>query len=314
LRQPGSSFKPYVYAAAVDAGILDKNTTVTDKSTCIGNWCPHNYKGGFKGSMPAWSAMAQSINTIPVQLSIQLGKEASSVKSGRAKIVDIAHQMGVKSDLYDAQCMPIGCVELTALDQAVGYNTLANGGYRVKPYAIVQIRNTNGELIYTAEPEKIKVLSERVVSNLNFMLNKVIDQGTGVAAKIQGQTIAGKTGTTNAYKDAWFVGYTGSMVASIWMGNDDNSSSNNMTGGTLPARTWKLIMEEALKTQPAKAPAYLNAAPIVNNTKTNQPTKKVEKMGEPLSLAPQNFDPPAPPVVRERNFLEKLFNIGDKNE
>lgn len=310
LRQPGSSFKPYVYAAAIDAGILDKNTTVTDRPTCIGNWCPHNYKGGFKGSMPAWSAMAQSINTIPVQLSIQLGKEASSVRAGRAKIADMARQMGVESNLYDAQCMPIGCVEVTALDQAVGFNTLANGGYRVKPYAITNIRNTNGDIVYTVEPDKTKVLSERVVSNLNFMLNKVVDQGTGVAAKIQGQTIAGKTGTTNAYKDAWFVGYTGSMVASIWMGNDDNTSSNNMTGGTLPARTWKLIMEEALKTQPTKAPAYLNVAPVVVANPKQPPAKKPEKVGEPLSLAPQQFDPPAP-VIKERTFFEKLFNIGD---
>lgn len=300
LRQPGSSFKPYVYAAAVDAGILDKDTIVTDKPTCIGNWCPHNYKGGYAGAMPAWQAMAVSINTIPVQLSIQLGKEASSVKAGRARIIDMAERMGVKTHLYDSQSLPIGSVELTPLDQAVGYNTLASGGFRVKPFAVLDIKNTAGETVYTRIPERERVLSDRVVSNLNFMLNKVVESGTGTASKIQGYQIAGKTGTTNAYRDAWFVGYSGSMVGSVWMGNDDNASSNNMTGGSLPARTWKLVMEQALKTQPAK-PLLGITAPVQNTNTRTKTTKPVE-----TPAAPKNFEPP---VVREKNWLEKLLNL-----
>lgn len=301
LRQPGSSFKPYVYAAAVEAGILDKDTIVTDRPTCIGKWCPHNYNGSYSGSMPAWQAMAQSINSIPVQLSIQLGKESSSVKVGRKRIIDMAYKMGVRSELYDAQSLPIGSVELTPLDQAVGYTSLANGGYKVKPYAIKEIKNSQGETVYITEPQREQVLNERVVSNMNFMLNKVIEQGTGTGAKIQGQTIAGKTGTTNAYKDAWFVGYTGSLVGSIWMGNDDNTSSERMTGGSLPARTWKLVMEEALKTQPVKPPPFLTLAtqPVTNNK-----AKKTTTTPE----GPKQFEPP---VEKERSFWQKLFNFGD---
>ena len=298
LRQPGSSFKPYVYAAAVDAGILDKDTVVTDRPTCIGNWCPNNYRGNYAGSMPAWQAMAVSINTIPVQLSIQLGKDSSSVKAGRARIVEMANRMGVKSNLYDAQSLPIGSVELTPLDQAVGYNTLASGGYRVQPFAVVDVKNTAGETIYNRKIEREKVLSDRVVGNLNFMLNKAVDQGTGTAAKITGYQIAGKTGTTNAYRDAWFVGYTSSMVGVVWMGNDNNASSNNMTGGSLPARTWKLVMEEALKTQPNK-PLLGLTAPVTVNTKTRTPNRPVE-----TPAAPRSFEPP---VVKEKTWLEKLF-------
>jgi penicillin-binding protein 1A len=297
LRQPGSSFKPYVYAAAIDAGIIDKDTVVTDKPTCIGKWCPRNYNGGYSGSMRAWQAMAASINTIPVQLSIQLGKEDSSLKAGRAKIIDMAHRMGVNSEMYDSQSLPIGSVEVTPLDQAAGYASLANGGFRITPYAIIEVKNTNGDIIYKHKPSKERVLSERVVSNMNFMLNKVTESGTATSVKIPGEVIAGKTGTTNAYKDAWFIGYTGSMVASIWMGNDDNSSSNRMTGGSLPARTWKLIMENALKTQPSKAPPFvLGVSTPTRNTKPQPPV---------VSVAPKQFEPP---VVREKTFFERLFN------
>lgn len=303
LRQPGSSFKPYVYAAAVDAGILDKDTIVTDRPTCIGKWCPHNYNGGFVGSMPAWQAMAQSINTIPVQLSIQLGKEISSVKAGRQKIIDMAHKMGVRSELYDAQSLPIGSVELTPLDQAVGYTSFANGGYRVKPFAIREVKNSLGETVYINSIEKERVLSDRVISNMNFMLNKVVEAGTAANVKMPNYTIAGKTGTTNAYKDAWFVGYTGSMTAAIWMGNDDNASSERMTGGSLPARTWKLVMEEALKTYPNKPPPGLTL--VVNNA-TNNTSKN--KKTTTTTDGPKQFEPP---VVKERTFWQRLFNIED---
>jgi penicillin-binding protein 1A len=304
LRQPGSSFKPYVYAAAVDAGILDKDTVVTDRPTCVGRWCPHNYNGSYSGSMPAWQAMAQSINSIPVQLSIQLGKENSSVKSGRDKIVNMAYKMGVRSELYDSQSLPIGSVEVTPLDQAVGYTSLANGGYRVRPYSIKEVRNSSGDVIYVTEPEMEKLLSERVVSNLNYMLNKVVDQGTAASVRMPDYTIAGKTGTTNAYKDAWFVGYTGSLTAAIWMGNDDNSSSEKMTGGSLPARTWKLVMEEALKTYPNRPPPFLTLAvnPATNKSKKATPTPPTTATG------PKQFEPP---VVKERGFWQKLFNLDD---
>jgi penicillin-binding protein 1A len=307
MRQPGSSFKPYVYAAAVDAGILDKDTIVNDRPTCIGKWCPNNYGRSFSGSMPAWQALAQSINSIPVQLSIQLGQKESSVKAGRAKIIEMAHRMGVRSELYDTQSLPIGSVEITPLDQAVGYATLANGGYRVQPYAISEVRTSSGEVVFRQEIVKERVLSDRVVSNLNFMLNKVVDAGTGGAAKIPGQVVAGKTGTTNAYRDAWFVGYTGSMVGAVWMGNDDNSSSEKMTGGSLPARTWRLVMEQALKAKPTKAPPFLVDNTVkVANTGTKQQAQQPRPA--PVSIAPKEFQPPE---VKERGFFERLFGSND---
>jgi penicillin-binding protein 1A len=304
MRQPGSSFKPYVYATAIDAGIIDKDTLVTDKPTCIGNWCPHNYGGRYMGTIPAWQAAANSLNSIPVQLSIELGKQESSLKAGRAKIINMAHTMGVMSELRDSQSLPIGSVEVTPLDQVTGYTTLANGGYRVKPFAVLEVRNSAGDLIYTGQPQKERAISDKVVSNLNFMLNKVVEQGTARAVQIPGQVIAGKTGTTNASRDAWFVGYTGSLVAAIWMGNDDNSSTGSMTGGSYPARTWNLIMTEALKTVPNKAPPFL-AEPAPQQAAAKKKAPAAPKQPE---SQPKEFEPPA---IREPTFFERLFGINN---
>jgi penicillin-binding protein 1A len=136
------------------------------------------------------------------------------------------------------------------------------------------------------------------------MLNKVVEQGTARAVQIPGQVIAGKTGTTNASRDAWFVGYTGNMVGAIWMGNDNNSSTGSMTGGSYPARTWNLVMTEALKSVPAKSPPFLNE-PVSQTTNKKKPqpnTKPIE------SVQPKTFEPP---IVKEPSFLEKLFGINN---
>ncbi|GJD98143.1 transglycosylase domain-containing protein [Methylobacterium isbiliense] len=254
LRQPGSSFKPFVYAAALSTGQWRPDSKVVDSPVCIGNWCPANYGRSFAGSMPLWIAVAKSINTIPVKFSIQMGKalgethDARAAKLGRAKIIDTSRRMGLTTTLTDSVSLPIGSAEVTVIDQAAGYAVFANGGRRAKPYAAVEIRTSAGEVIYrhdTSEPAPEQVLSTRVVADMNYMLNKVVDEGTGRKAAIEGSRTAGKTGTTNAYKDAWFVGYTGNYVAAVWYGNDDHSSTKNMTGGSLPALTFHEVLQPA---------------------------------------------------------------------
>ena len=254
LRQPGSSFKPFVYAAALSTGQWRPDSKVVDSPVCIGNWCPANYGRSFAGSMPLWIAVAKSINTIPVKFSIQMGKalgethDARAAKLGRAKIIDTSRRMGLTTTLTDSVSLPSGSAEVTVIDQAAGYAVFANGGRRAKPYAAVEIRTSAGEVIYrhdTSEPAPEQVLSTRVVADMNYMLNKVVDEGTGRKATIEGARTAGKTGTTNAYKDAWFVGYTGNYVAAVWYGNDDHSSTKNMTGGSLPALTFHEVLQPA---------------------------------------------------------------------
>jgi penicillin-binding protein 1A len=251
LRQPGSSFKSYVYAAALSTGLYRPNTKVTDTPVCIGNWCPGNYnRGSHAGTMPLTTALAKSINTIPVIMSIKMGQAtgvshvANAAKIGRAKIIQTARAMGLTTPLTDTVSLPIGAAEVTVIDQTAAYAVFANGGRRANPYAAVEVRNTAGEVIYRRdqEPPGTQVLSTQVVADMNYMLSKVPEEGTGRRAALEGIKSAGKTGTTNAYRDAWYVGYTGNLVAGVWFGNEDHTSTNNMTGGSLPAMTWHEVM------------------------------------------------------------------------
>ncbi|MBB3018626.1 penicillin-binding protein 1A [Microvirga lupini] len=268
LRQPGSSFKPFVYAAALTTNPkLRPSSTVVDRPVCLGNWCPQNYGRSFSGSMPLVSALARSINSIPVIMSVEIGK--GNAKAGRAVIVDTAKRMGLTHPLTDSSSLPIGAAEVTPIDMAASYAVFANGGKRADPYAAWEVRNSSGEVIYRHDrdtPPK-QVLDTRVVQDMNFMLNKVVEEGTGKRAALEGIPVAGKTGTTNGYKDAWFVGYTGNLVASVWYGNDDSSPMNNMTGGTLPAMTWHDVMTVAhqnLEIRPIPGASPANASRVAS--------------------------------------------------
>ena len=268
LRQPGSSFKPFVYAAALTTNPkLRPNSIVVDRPICLGNWCPQNYGRSFSGSMPLVSALARSINSIPVIMSVEIGK--GNAKAGRAVIVDTAKRMGLTHPLTDSSSLPIGAAEVTPIDMAASYAVFANGGKRADPYAAWEVRNSSGEVIYRHDrdtPPK-QVLDTRVVHDMNFMLNKVVEEGTGKRAALEGIPVAGKTGTTNGYKDAWFVGFTGNLVASVWYGNDDSSPMNDMTGGTLPAMTWHEVMNLAhqnLEIRPIPGASPANASRVAS--------------------------------------------------
>jgi penicillin-binding protein 1A len=244
-RQPGSSFKPYVYSTAFIHG-LKPSTVVVDGPICIGNWCPHNYSGGYSGSQTLMSALVRSINTVPVRLSIMIGN--GNPKAGRAKIVALARSMGLRSPLPDTPSLPIGADEVTVFDHTGAFATFPNGGLAVTPHAILEVRSATGDLIWRFDrdgPKPRRVMPAGVASDINMILNQAVEAGTGRRSLVEGVKSAGKTGTTNAYRDAWFVGYTGNMVAGVWYGNDDYQSSNRMTGGSLPAMTWQKIMAYA---------------------------------------------------------------------
>lgn len=246
LRQPGSSFKPFVYAAAMTVNPKLKPTSnVVDAPICLGNWCPQNYGRKFSGSMSLTSAIARSINSIPVRMSLEIGK--GNAKAGRAIIIDTAKRMGLTHPLTDSSSLPIGAAEVTVIDMAASYAVFANGGRRSDPYAAWEVRSSSGNVLFRHERDvqPKQVLETRVVQDMNFMLSKVVEEGTGKRAALDGIKTAGKTGTTNGYKDAWFVGYTGNLAAAVWYGNDDSSPMNEMTGGSLPAMTWKEVMTAA---------------------------------------------------------------------
>ena len=272
LRQPGSSFKPFVYAAALTTNPkLRPTSTVVDTPICLGNWCPQNYGRSFSGSMPLVSALARSINSIPVRMSLEIGK--GNAKAGRTIIIETAKRMGLTHPLANEAPLPIGAAEVTVIDMAASYAVFANGGYRADPYAAWEVRNSSGEVIYRHDrdtPPK-QVLETRVVEDMNFMLNRVVTEGTGRRAALDGIPTAGKTGTTNGYKDAWFVGYTGNLVASVWYGNDDSKPMNNMTGGTLPALTWHEVMEFAHQNLEIRPIPGVDSAPFARVAKAGRP-------------------------------------------
>jgi penicillin-binding protein 1A len=273
LRQPGSSFKPYVYATALATGTIKPTSIVVDSPVCIGNWCPKNYSGGFSGSMTVTHALVRSINVIPVKLSIQLGN--GNPKIGRAKIRETAKAMGLRTPLPDTPSMPIGADEVTVLDHTGGYATFVNGGKAITPHAILEVRTGNGDLIWRFDRDgkkPVQVITPQVANDMNMMMSKVVEEGTARRAQLDGIKAAGKTGTTNAHRDAWFVGFTGNFVCGVWYGNDDYTPMGQMTGGSLPAQTWKEIMAYAhqgieLKQIPGLAPQQPTAPRVADNKK-----------------------------------------------
>jgi penicillin-binding protein 1A len=243
LRQPGSSFKPIVYATALASGKFKPDSMVVDAPVCIVNWCPANFGGKYMGRVTLTQAITHSLNSVPVRLSIALGD--GNPKLGRAKIIQMARRLGIYTDLPDTQSLPLGADGVNPLEMASVYAVFANGGRKAPPHAALEIMNPKGKVIYTFEkdgPPRPQVLPTQVATDIVWMMRHVVAQGTGRAAIIPGMMLAGKTGTTNASRDAWFDGYSPYLVGVIWMGNDDYEPTNKMTGGSLPAKTWHQVM------------------------------------------------------------------------
>jgi penicillin-binding protein 1A len=334
LRQPGSSFKPYVYAAALING-MKPTSIVVDGPVCIGNWCPQNYGHGYSGSMTLLMALTKSINTIAVKLSIAIGN--GNAKVGRAKIVKLAHDMGLRTPLPDTPSLPIGADEVTVLDHTAAYATFPNMGKAVTPHAILEVRTGTGDLVWRFDrdgPKPRQVMPPSVAGDMIKMMNSVVENGTGRRARLDDTAAAGKTGTTNAYRDAWFVGYTGNFVCGVWVGNDDYQVMNRMTGGSVPAMTWHKIMAYAhqgieLKQLPGVPAPQIRQQPAVAEvkSKSNEPpppprpallTKRgadvlvrVEKMMDDANRA---LGPVAPARPTVSSGKDKQAQVPDRGE
>src|SRR4051812_5011424 len=207
-RQPGSSFKPYVYSTALMNG-FKPTSVVVDGPVCIGNWCPQNYGRSYSGSITLTQALTRSINVIPVKLSIALGK--GNPKLGRAMIVATARKFGIKSPLPDTPSLPIGADEVNVLEHTVAYATFPNKGMAVAPHSLLEVRSAAGDTIWRFDrdgPKPHQAITPQVAADMVMMMSKVVEEGTARRAQLSGVKAAGKTGTTNAYRDAWFVGYT----------------------------------------------------------------------------------------------------------
>jgi len=251
LRQPGSAFKPFVYLAALLDG-MKPESPIIDGPISIGRWSPRNYSHRYAGRTNLITALAKSYNTVPVRI---------MTKIGRKKIIDAAKRVGVQSELLSVPSMVLGANGMSVLDITRGYATFANGGRLSNPHTVLEIRRASGEIIYNrrrnAPPER-QVIPSTVASDLNRMMGQVIKSGTARRADLGYTPAAGKTGTTQSYRDAWFIGFTGKYVTGIWYGNDHYSPTHRATGGSIPARTWKAYM---LRADRAKRPVPLLGLP-----------------------------------------------------
>jgi penicillin-binding protein 1A len=240
-RQPGSSFKTYVYATAIETGIVSSKSIVQDSNVTCGNWSPKNYTGGNGSgqSVPIGNAFKQSLNTTAVDLSL---------KAGREKVVEMTERLGI--DGVKKTCsMALGDTGITPLQHTGGYAAFANGGKLAKPYALMEVFNSKSDLVYSRErdePEPPRVLRPKVVEQMNQLMQLVVTDGTGKKAALDFTHAVGKTGTSSSYRDAWFMGFTGSLVTGVWLGNDDFTKMTNdkggVTGGSFPAQIWHDFM------------------------------------------------------------------------
>jgi penicillin-binding protein 1A len=248
-RQPGSAFKPFVYLAGLEAGIRPDDTFV-DGPIQIGNWRPHNYTNRYLGEVTAAEALAESINTVAVQV---------SQRAGIPRLIATASRLGIASNLAPDASLALGTNEVNLLELVSAYAPFANGGSGVLAYSITDIRDTAGRVVYHRSGSGAgQVVAADEVGAMNAMLSGVISHGTGKAASLP-RPVAGKTGTTQEYRDAWFIGYTADLVAGVWLGNDDNTPMNKVTGGSLPAPAWRAFMLAATQGMPIKP---LPSAPL----------------------------------------------------
>jgi 1A family penicillin-binding protein len=237
-RQAGSLFKLFVYLTALQRGYTPQSVVV-DRPTQIGEWEPQNYSGGFRGSMSLRNAFANSVNTIAVQLSDEVGIPA---------VIDTAKRMGVQSPLPAVPSLALGSAEVTLMEMTRAFGSVAAGVQSIEPYSIRSIAGSSQQALYTKPNAGTEVSGQLGASRAMMLdlLQAVVNEGTGKAARIPNVAVGGKTGTTQEYRDAWFIGFTPDLIVGVWAGNDDNTPTNRVTGGDLPANIWRDFVTRAL--------------------------------------------------------------------
>jgi penicillin-binding protein 1A len=238
-RQTGSSFKAFVYLTAMEQG-RTPDQMVVDQPVTIGNWQPKNFEKDYLGPITLETAFAQSINTVAAQL----GQDV-----GTANVAQTAHRLGVTSTIQTSPSMALGAVEVTPLEMAQAYDAFANGGLATKGYGIARIRTASGKVLFDHDlgaAPRATVIAQPALGYMIQLMRQVLISGTGVKARLPGYDLAGKTGTTSDYRDAWFIGYTGGFTAAVWTGRDDDTPMKRVTGGTFPAQIWRAFMAASL--------------------------------------------------------------------
>ncbi|MGV7217687.1 transglycosylase domain-containing protein [Bradyrhizobium sp. UFLA05-112] len=293
-RQPGSSFKPFVYLTALEQG-LTPDTIRQDAPIEVKGWKPENYTHEYFGAVTLTQALAMSLNTVAIRLGLEVGPK---------NVVRTAHRLGISSKLEPNASIALGTSEVSVVELVGAYAPFANGGLAVSPHVVTKIKTIEGgKLLYMRQPdERNQVIEPRYVAMMNTMMRETLISGTAKKAEIPGWMAAGKTGTSQDYRDAWFIGYTANLVTGVWLGNDDSSPTKKATGGGLPVEVWSRFMRTAHEGVPvaalpnsqagwglsnlAQAASQVSAptpSAVVNNSGTRPPATRANVRPEPAA-------------------------------
>lgn len=307
MRQTGSAFKPFVYLAALLNGYKPSDVVV-DGPVSVGNWSPGNYAGKYAGRTTLTNAIAHSYNSVPVKLMIDIGRKA---------IIETAHKVGIKGELETWAPMVLGTSALSLIDVTTGYATFAAGGKLAEPYTVLEIRKANGDLLYSRSEDDYfpprQVVPEDKIAELNSMLMAVVKSGTARKADLGFAPQGGKTGTNQSYRDAWYIGFTAHNVTGVWFGNDDFTPMNNVTGGLIPAPTWKdimLVAENGLKPEGLAGIPYdgsyvvAAAEPSVPVAASTDETDQSAAVNTPVAAQPDDVS----------QVLNGMFNLFEQDK
>ena len=255
-RQPGSAFKPFVYLTAIEAG-LTPETIRQDAPLDVRGWKPENYSHEYFGAVTLTQALAMSLNTVAVRLGLEVGAK---------NVVRTAHRLGISSKLDANASIALGTSEVSLTELVGAYVPFANGGQGVAPHVVTKIRTAEGKVLYTRPADQLgQLIDPRNVAMMNTMMQETLLSGTARKAEIPGWMAAGKTGTSQDFRDAWFIGYTANLVTGVWLGNDDNSPTKKTTGGGLPVEVWTRFMRAAHQGVPVAALPGLQAGGFFSN-------------------------------------------------
>jgi len=287
-RQPGSAFKPFVYLTAIEAG-LTPETIRQDAPLDVKGWKPENYSREYFGAVTLTQALAMSLNTVAVRLGLEVGAK---------NVVRTAHRLGISSKLEANASIALGTSEVSLTELVGAYTPFANGGLAVSPHVVTKIRTTEGKVLYERQPEQPnQVIEPRNVAMMNTMMEETLLSGTAHKAELPGWTAAGKTGTSQDFRDAWFIGYTSNLVTGVWLGNDDNSPTKKATGGGLPVEVWTRFMKAAHQGVPVAQLPNSQSGPFSNlaqiASQISAPTPPA-----PLTAGGANRPPPTRASVR----------------
>ncbi len=301
-RQPGSSFKPFVYLAALEKG-LTPDTVRDDAPITVKGWSPENYSREYFGPVTLTKALALSLNTVAVRLGLEVGPKA---------VVAVAHRLGINSDLDPVPSIALGSSDVTPLEMVSAYAAFANGGFGVQPHVIARVRTANGKQLYARRNANFgRVIEPQYVAMMNQMMQETLLTGTARKAELPGWQAAGKTGTSQDWRDAWFLGYTSYLVAGVWLGNDDSSPTKKVSGGNLPVEIWSRFMRAAHEGVPVAALPLATWRGAEAQSVDASPTPPLNLTGSQIGTGGRGGRPP-PPAPPPDSFVPQARVAGPR--